>query len=264
MSILVFIPMYNCASQITRVIQQLKNPDIASAIDGVVCIDNRSTDDTANIAARSLKHLQLRSRIVLRNDENYGLGGSHKVAIAFAQREGYDHLIVLHGDDQGDIADILGPLKDRLHESADFILGARFMPGSKLHGYSTLRTIANHVFNAIFSAISGKKLFDLGSGLNLFRISAFDDGFHLRFADNLTFNYYLILAIAARDHAIQFFPVTWREDDQISNAKLGRMGFQMLGLLGRRIINPQRFLNAEHRDVVRASYPSTEVARWQA
>ncbi len=263
MSILVFVPMYNCAAQIPRVIAQLADPEVAALIDGVLCVDNQSTDGTPEAAQNALEQLALPTRVLLRNDDNYGLGGSHKVAIAFAQAEGYDHLIVLHGDDQGSIADMVPALNAGHHNEVDFLMGARFMRGSKLQGYSLLRTVANHAFNVLFSIVSGKRLYDLGSGLNLFRVAAFADGFHLRFADNLTFNYYLILAVAARDHTLRFFPLTWREDDQVSNARLGRMGIQILRLLGRRILSKQTFVSMEHRETVRAAYPSTEVARWQ-
>lgn len=254
--------MYNCAAQIPRVLAQFKEPGAAAWADGIVCIDNRSTDGTAEAAAAALETLDVPTRVLLRNDDNYGLGGSHKVAIEFARAQGYEHLVVLHGDDQGSIHDMIPHLEAGAHTEVDFLMGARFMPGSKLEGYSALRTTANRVFNLIFSVISGKRLYDLGSGLNLFRVSAFEDGFHLRFADNLTFNYYLILAVAARDHGLRFFPLTWREDDQISNAKLGRMGVQILGLLWRRIANKQAFLTGEHRETPRAAYPSTEIGRW--
>lgn len=264
MRVLVFVPMYNCAAQIPRVINQLRAPEVAGYVDGVVCIDNRSTDGTAEAAEAALTTLDLPERVLLRNDDNYGLGGSHKVAIRYAQDHGYTHLIVLHGDDQGSIADILAPMADGTHERVDFLMGARFMKGSKLEGYSLIRTLANHTFNWIFSAISGKRLYDLGSGLNLFRVAAFEDNFHMRFADNLTFNYYLILAVAARNHPLKFFPLTWREDDQVSNARLGRMGIQILGLLWRRVSNKTQFFAGEHRDTPRNSYPSTEIGRWEA
>lgn len=262
MSILVFIPMYNCARQIPRVLAQLKDPQLAGLIDGVVCVDNRSTDGTGEAAEAALATLDLPLRVLLRNDENYGLGGSHKVALEFAKREGFTHLIVLHGDDQGAISDILPALKRGAQEQTQFLMGARFMRGSRLEGYSALRTAANRAFNLIFSGLSGKRLYDLGSGLNLLNVAAFDDGFHLKFADNLTFNYYLILAIAERNHSLEFFPLTWREDDQISNAKLGKMGVQILDLLRQRALNKARFFAAEHREVPRDAYPSTEVARW--
>ncbi len=260
--LLVFIPMYNCAPQIARVLAQLHDPRVRQLISGVVCIDNRSTDGTAEVAAKALADLPLPSRVLLRNDDNYGLGGSHKVAIDFGRAEGYSHLIVLHGDDQGSIADLLPHLEAGAHHRADFLMGARFMSGSRLVGYSALRTAANKTFNLIFSAVSGQRLYDLGSGLNLFCLSRFDDGFHRGFADDLTFNYYLILAVARRKERLAFFPLTWREDDQISNAKLSRMGRQILGLLGRRVSNPARFFAADHRAKQREAYPATVLQQW--
>ncbi|MEO0678807.1 MAG: glycosyltransferase family 2 protein [Pseudomonadota bacterium] len=262
MSILVFIPMYNCETQIVRVLRSFEDADIARFFDGIICIDNGSTDATRDAARASLPSVRIPVRALLRNDDNYGLGGSHKVAIDFARDAGFDHLVVLHGDDQGSIEDLLPRIEAGDHEKFDFLMGARFMKGSKLKGYSFVRTMANRVFNVIFSAISKKRLYDLGSGLNMFRVSAFNDGFHRKFSDDLTFNYYLILAVAARNASLKFFPLTWREEDQISNAKLGRMGFQLLRLLWRRIANQRRFFEEDHRATPRTAYPSTVIARW--
>lgn len=50
---------------------------------------------------------------LLRNDENYGLGGSHKVAFDYALNNAYDYVVVLHGDDQGSIANLLPYLRSR-------------------------------------------------------------------------------------------------------------------------------------------------------
>jgi dolichol-phosphate mannosyltransferase len=245
------------------VVAQLSDPALRPWVDAVLCVDNRSTDTTAEAAQSALEGCPVPKRVLMRNDDNYGLGGSHKVAIDYARRHGHDTLIVLHGDDQGSITDLLGPLEAGLHLETDFLMGARFMPGSRLTGYSALRTAANRVFNVIFSLVSGRRLYDLGSGLNLMRVAAFDDDFHIRFADNLTFNYYLILAVAYRKARLRFFPLEWREDDQVSNAKLGRMGVQILGLLWRRVTNPRRFFGDDHRETPRTGYPSTELARWE-
>jgi glycosyltransferase involved in cell wall biosynthesis len=253
--------MYNCAAQISRVLAQFEDPDVAKWADGIVCIDNQSTDGTAEAAIDALEKLSVPMRVVMRNEGNYNLGGSHKVAIDYARTHGFDYLVVLHGDDQGSIIDMVPHLKSGAHKNLDFLMGARFMAESRLEGYSLLRTVANRFFNLIFSAISGKRLYDLGSGLNLFLVSAFDDNFHLKFADDLTFNYYLILAVAARDHRLKFFPLTWREDDQISNAKLSRMGLQILGLLWHRVSNKQRFLTGEHRAEPREAYPSRRIGK---
>jgi len=260
--IVVFIPMYNCAPQVVRVLDQLRSPRATACLEAVICVDNRSTDGTAEAAAQALEDHPLKTRILMRNDDNYGLGGSHKVAIEAARTMGFTHLVVLHGDDQGAIEDALPHLEAGDHRAVDFLMGARFMPGSKLVGYSALRTYANKAFNLIFSAVSGTRLYDLGSGLNVFSLAAFDSDFHRRYADDLTFNYYLILGLVAHGHSVRFFPLTWREEDQVSNAKPSKMGVQILGLLWRRITAKRAFLDGEHRATARAAYPSTQLGRW--
>lgn len=256
--------MYNCAKQIGRVVHQCERV-AAGGIDlAVVLIDNRSTDDTLEAARIALDNAALNEAWILRNDANYGLGGSHKVAIAFARERGFDHLIVLHGDDQGSLAEIVPYLVSNVYARYDALLGARFQPGARLQGYSRVRTFANRTFNLLFSAISRKRLYDLGSGLNLFRTAIFDDGFHLCYADDLTFNYYLILGLVDRGQAIRFFPISWREDDQVSNAKLTSQGLRMLRLLAGRLANRRAFFAAEHRTAPRDSYPATLVYDKQA
>lgn len=94
---------------------------------------------------------------LLRNDQNYGLGGSHKVAFGYAAAHGYEHLVVLHGDDQGAIADLLPILNDGTYKKYDCCLGSRFMKGSKTGGYSALRTWGNYGFNWLFSLVARKK-----------------------------------------------------------------------------------------------------------
>lgn len=262
--ILVFVPMYNCAPQIPRVIAQFAQVKGLPDDLAVVCIDNRSTDSTLAEAERALDASPVKTKYLLRNNDNYGLGGSHKVAFAFARDHGFDYVVVLHGDDQGSIEDLVPELRSGAYRNVDALLGARFMPGSSLRGYSTLRTSANHVFNWIFSAVGRRRFYDLGSGLNMFRRAIFDDGFHLKFADNLTFNYYLVFGLADTGKSFRFFPINWREDDQVSNAKLYSQGLRMLRLLRQRLASRAGFHAAEHRDVPRADYPATLVRAWPA
>lgn len=261
---LVFIPAYNCESQVSRVIADLACLTAEPGSFTIAVIENRSTDGTLEAAEQALTASPLADKILIRNNENYNLGGSHKVAFDLARAEDIEYVIVLHGDDQGSIQDILPLLRKGEHRDLDALLGARFMKGSTLHGYSTLRTFANVAFNRIFSSVAGKRFYDLGSGLNLFRRSIFDGGFHLKFADNLTFNYYLVFGLADTGKRIAFFPINWREDDQVSNARLFSQGITMLKMLGQRIRSKQDFLRAEHRPVPRDSYPATIVRRWSS
>lgn len=261
---LVFIPAYNCAAQIGRVIADLDRLADEPGEFIIACVENRSTDQTLSVAEQALDACSLGNKLLVQNAENYNLGGSHKVAIELAKAENCDYIIVLHGDDQGSIRDILPLLREGRHRETDALLGARFMRGATLQGYSQLRTTANKIFNLIFSAVAGRRFYDLGSGLNLFRSSIFDDGFHARYADNLTFNYYLIFGLSDTGKRFSFFPIHWREDDQVSNAKLFSQGLTMLRLLAKRIASKREFLAAEHRAVPRSAYPATILRRWSA
>jgi dolichol-phosphate mannosyltransferase len=245
--ILLFIPAYRCENQIGRVIAQLDDA-AQRALAGIIVVDNQSPDGTIARATESLRTqvTQVPWR-VLRNDDNYGLGGSHKVAIDLAQREGFTHLVVLHGDDQATLSDLLPHLTPERLDGRDALLGARFQRGATLQGYSRVRTAGNHVYNWLFSAAGRRRFHDLGSGLNLFRVAAFAQDEHRRFADDLTFNYFLCLLMARKRWNIAFFPILWREEDQRSNVKLVDQGLKTLRFLGTYVRNPDAFLAAEHR-----------------
>jgi dolichol-phosphate mannosyltransferase len=256
--VLLFIPMYNCERQIPRVIAQLE-PEIRALLSEVVVVNNRSTDGSEAAAVAALKGMPDLSSKVLRNDANYGLGGSHKVAFDYAIANNCDYCIVLHGDDQGDIDNIAPLLRDGAHRQVDCLLGARFMPGSHLQGYSWFRTFGNHVFNLLYSIASGVRIYDLGSGLNLYAVRALSDRAYLRHADDLTFNYHMILHSIAAGWRMRFFPITWKEDDQISNVKMFRQSLRVLAIVRDYAFSRRRFLQKNYAGQPDARYTSTVV-----
>ena len=246
--ILVFIPMYNCEKQIVRVIDQLSN-EIKDYISEAIVVNNRSTDNGENAVIEKVKTINLPFPVkLLRNDENYGLGGSHKVAFQYAVENNFDYLIVLHGDDQGDISNILPYLKNEEYKNYDCFLGARFMKDSKLQGYSKFRTFGNRVYDMLFSIGAGKRIYDLGSGLNMYKVEILKSKFYEKYKDNLMFNYCMILGSTFYKHNIKFFPILWREDDQVSNVKMVNQAVVVLKILGSYIFNKKKFVEKEHRD----------------
>ena len=68
---------------------------------------------TVETASAACQREGLANWKVVRNRENYNLGGSHKVAFDYAVAQGFTHVIVLHGDDQADIADHRGARERR-------------------------------------------------------------------------------------------------------------------------------------------------------
>ena len=66
-------------------------------------------------------------------------------------------------------------------------------------------------------------------------------------ADDLTFNYHLILRTARLSAVrIAFVPISWREEDQVSNAKLFSHGLTMLGIVWNFLIRRGHFTRVDH------------------
>lgn len=257
--ILVVIPCYNCERQIVRVLRQFRDVP-AGTFQEVLVVDNRSSDATISVATASLPLLGALPATVVRNGENYGLGGSHKAAFEYATRESFSHVVVLHGDDQGRIDDLLPILAAGDHRHFAACLGARFMRGSRLLGYSRLRRFGNRVFNALFSAAVAHPVHDLGSGLNIFAASVFANREWQGFPDDLRFNVYLLLSLYDRRMKISYFPISWREDDQVSNVRMFSQALRTLAAAGEYVFRRKRVRSGEHRSSPRASYPFEVVA----
>ena len=255
--ILLFIPGYNCEKQITRVLGQL-NKEVMKHISEIIFVNNRSTDNTENVVLEYKKKNSNLPLHILRNDDNYNLGGSHKVAFNYAIKNKFDYVIVLHGDDQGNIKDLLPILESKEYEKYDCVLGARFMKGSNLEGYSKFRTFGNRVYNLLFSIVVHKRIYDLGSGLNMYSVKMLENNFYHKFPDRLTFNYCMVLASQYYKHQIKFFPITWREDDQVSNVKLTNQAINVLKMLFRYFINHD-YIKEEFREKEIQEYTSQEV-----
>lgn len=250
--ILLFIPAYNCEKQISRVLDQV-TPAMLAFITKIIVVNNRSTDNTEQVVRDYKTSHPSMPITLLRNKENYGLGGSHKVAFKYAMDNGYDYVIVLHGDDQGNIKDFLPVLAERYYRKHDCILGARFMKGSQLSGYSTFRTFGNIVYDFLFAAVVGKKIYDLGSGLNMYNVKMLKNKFYEKFPDNLMFNYCMILASQYYGHDFRFYPISWREDDQVSNVKMVNQAVTVLKMLGSYYKDPA-VITSDYREKAIDSY----------
>ena len=139
-------------------------------------------------------------------------------------------MITLHGDDQADIRDFLPIFEEKTHEAHDIVIGARFHPKSTLHGYSLTRRLGNRALNAACAIINRRRVHDMIAGINCFNLSFFSDNFFLKFPDNLTFDAHVLLYAFNKHAAVTYVPITWREEDQISNAKVIRQALIILKL----------------------------------
>ena len=214
--VLVFVPCYNCENQIVKTINNIETY-FGKYLDQVLIIDNGSTDNTLNVVQKFIKKSDIKSFKILLNNSNYSLGGSHKVAFNYMIDNQFDYLVTIHGDNQGDIRNLEHIFMNKEYIKYDCMFGARFHPQSKLINYSKLRVFGNICFNLLFSIILRKKIYDIGAGLNVYSRRFLKNKVFLNFPNTMMFNPYLHFYSFLINSKTIFFPIDWKEEDQISN-----------------------------------------------
>lgn len=221
MKILVAIPAYNCEKQIGRVLSGF-DQKLLDRVEKVIVIDDRGSDETARVAQEAIVKFALptpKVEVVV-NDHNLGLGGSHKMAFLYGEEMGADYVAILHGDDQAKTQELHNLIDEaEKDQTLGAVLGCRFMKGSKLEGYRWDRIYGNLAINWLYSIVALRPSLDLGSGLNLFRLKDLNDHRYLGFDDRMTFNIDLLLDYYGKKTRLKFYPITWTEEDQVSNAR---------------------------------------------
>jgi hypothetical protein len=132
------IPCYNTAKAIADVVAKTRQ-----YVDEVIVIDDGSTDNTAEVAQKA-------GAKVISHDINKGKGAAMKTAISNIET---DILVFIDGDGQhnpNNIPDVIMPITDG---AADFVIGSRYLNGSKLTKNPFLRKTANGVASFIISLV---------------------------------------------------------------------------------------------------------------
>jgi len=262
LNILVAVPAYNCSTQISRVIQQFVNAP-SELFSELLVIDNQSIDKTSRVAIdESSKHPNLKISVI-KNTFNYGLGGSHKISFDYCIKNNFDGLVILHGDDQGNLSDLVPIFEKEEARNFDCILGARFMANSQLIGYQRFRVFGNYIFNNLYSFCTMRKIYDLGAGLNFYNTHLLKNMNYKKMPDDLTFNAAFLLASIAKKKSIQFFPISWREVDQISNVKLWSQSINLLKYLIIFIFSKNKLLSGELRKKRYLKYTYTKLVAFK-
>ena len=228
---LLFVPLYNCQNQITRLINKLDD-DVLKFFDEILFIDNLSEDKTLSVLLDEIKKKKLNKKIkILQNKRNISLGGSHKLALDIFLKSKYDSFVIMHGDDQTDLKKLNFLLENKKNAQNFNLLGSRFHENSSTPGYSFIRTFGNKLFNILFTTVVMSKILDLGCGINLFKKKTIQNIPYHNFPNSILFLIFLNISIILKKENYSWFGVDWREEDQQSNVKVVKDTFYTLKIL---------------------------------
>jgi len=122
-------------------------------------------------------------------------------------------------DDPGEIPRLI----EALDEGFDMAIGSRFLPGSSVEGYSTLKMLANRCFNIFAATVFGLQVKDLTNAFKAYRREVLN-AIHI---DSEGFEINAEIPIKA--HLLGFtmteVPVGWRGRVKgVSKLRLSQMG----------------------------------------
>ncbi len=169
--IAIFIPAYNVGLTIATVLERIPS-EIKKSVGEIFIIDNNSKDNTVITALDYKEKNKLHHLKIIQNKENKGYGGSQKIAYQYAIEQGYDVVVMLHGDAQSVPEfnpELLNPI---LKEDADLVFGSRMQGNPLKGGMPFWRYLGNKTMTSIENFVLRTHLSEFHSGYRVYKCSA--------------------------------------------------------------------------------------------
>lgn len=158
---LVVIPTYNEAQNIELVLDRVRGS--VPAVD-ILVVDDGSPDGTGDLADKVAAHDP--KVAVLHRTAKQGLGAAYQAGFAWGLSRGYDVLVEMDADGSH-LPEQLPRLLEAL-DSADLVLGARWVPGGRVVNWPLGRQLLSRGGNLYVRLALGLRLHDATGGYRAF------------------------------------------------------------------------------------------------
>ena len=189
--IVVVLPAYNAGQTLERTYREIPR----DVIDEVILVDDRSRDDTVEVARRlGIRHVYV-------HDQNVGYGGNQKTCYAAALAQGADVVVMLHPDYQYDPR-LLIPMAGMVASGVyGVVIGSRILGGGSggalAGGMPLWKYVANRALTFFQNLLTGAKLSEYHTGYRAFSRETLEALPLLANSDDFVFdNQMLVQAIA--------------------------------------------------------------------
>lgn len=172
--LLVFVIAYYAEDTLTTVLERIPRSVFSTYDCELLVVDDASDDRTSEIGRAYRAAHPAIAMTVLRNALNQGYGGNQKVGYAFAIREGFDFVAMVHGDGQyapEELPNLVAPLAAG---HADAVLGSRMMTrfGAIKGGMPLYKFVGNRILSWLQNRLLGTSLTEFHSGYRVYSVAA--------------------------------------------------------------------------------------------
>lgn len=211
----VFIVAYNAERHIGRVLKRI--PDwIARRLTEIFIIDDHSGDETISAAEGVEWPADYAPLRIYRTPYNQGYGGNQRLGYLYAIDQGFDIVVLLHGDGQyapEALPSILAPYA----QGADAVFGSRFLDrgGARKGGMPFYKWVGNRILSRTQNWLLGTRMSEMHSGYRSYRVSTLKE---IPFASNslgFDFDADIIVQLHAAGRRITEVPIPTYYGDEI-------------------------------------------------
>ncbi|KAA5541342.1 glycosyltransferase [Roseiconus nitratireducens] len=215
--ILIFIVAYNAERTIAEVVRRIPKELFHQYETEILLIDDASADGTFEAGYRLRSLLPERKVTVLKNPVNLGYGGNQKLGYEYAIREGFDYIVLLHGDGQYAPEQMPVLLKTLVDGDAAAVFGSRMLEGRSAikGGMPVYKYVGNRILTALQNCLSGMRLSEWHSGYRLYSVEALSKIPFARNSNDFNFDTEIILQLNLAGHRIEEVPVPTFYGDEI-------------------------------------------------
>jgi 2-polyprenyl-3-methyl-5-hydroxy-6-metoxy-1,4-benzoquinol methylase len=217
--ILVFVVAYEAERHLLQVFQRipesvLRDPDVEFS-----CIDDASRDAGSMLLARWAAEAGVDDLTVLRNPVNQGYGGNQKLGYRLAIDQGYEFVILLHGD--GQYAPELLPsfIETWRRERPDVVLGSRMAESGSARkgGMPLYKRLGNRVLTGFQNRLTHLGLSEYHTGYRGYATSFLARVPFEVNTNDFHFDTEILLQAAYVGARIVEFPIPTRYADEVSH-----------------------------------------------
>jgi glycosyltransferase involved in cell wall biosynthesis len=230
--VLIFIVAYNHEKFIDSVLNRIqdeiwKNDRFEVEI---LIIDDQSVDHTFDVANEYAKHNSHLKITVLYNPKNLGYGGNQKIGYQYAIENGFDVVVLLHGDGQYPPEFLKYMILPIIDGESDVVLGSRMVDKkSALHGKMPYyKWFGNVILTSLQNLILGTKLTEFHTGYKSYRVTALKSIPFEYNSDYFDFDTDILIQLFDTGNRFKEIPIPTFYGEEVSHVKVFKYGLRIL------------------------------------
>ena len=198
---------FNENIKLQSVIQRFLKSCVYGKVDYLV-VDDASTDGTTEV----IKGFAAQGVKTIKHEKRSGVGAAIRTAIRYAQKNGYEILVIMAGNDKDNPDEIRRLIDPIVQEGYDFVQGSRYLSRNGAGGDMPFyRKVATRLHPALLSFFVGRILTDSTNGFRAFRLSIFENkviNIDQDWLDHYELEPYLLYKTITLGYKFQEAPVT--------------------------------------------------------